>query len=350
LLHGENIYFVRTCRKRSSFCFYAYCIKSNRGELFYLTYIEVNKIGCEMTEIKNFSPRNSSEVLPLKITIICSAPDLASQNIKTHLLKLKEWELLELPENSGFLTALKSTDGKFRLVEIEELHVFQDGLDRKLESAGLPASVIIFASKHRSKEEINSLTVHCTGNPSEEARLGGRPKELAVSSPAAMKSILLGMKRLAEEKELKYAVTLEVTHHGPTELSAPSLYAEIGSTEKQWKDPDAGEVAAKAILAVSIDRVPVALGFGGGHYAMRQTGLLLETGISFGHNFPKHQLEFVDEALIRQAIEKSGADFAYFDRKSMKSEDRNRISEILDKLGLMVLKESEIREKYGHES
>ncbi len=285
-----------------------------------------------------------------KITIICSAPDLASQNIKKHLLSLREWKPLELPENSEFSAARKSSDGKFRLVEIEEIHVFQDGLDKKLETAGLPASLIIFASKHRGKEEVNSLTVHCTGNPSEEARLGGRPKELAVSSPPAMKSILKEMKRLAEEKGLKYDVTLEVTHHGPTELSVPSIYAEIGSTEKQWEDLEAGEVAAKAILAVSLEEVPVALGFGGGHYAMRQTGLLLETDISFGHNFPKYQLDFVDEALIRQAVEKSNADFAYFDRKSMKSEDRNRISAILEKLGLKVLKESEIREKYGHES
>ncbi|HIH73820.1 MAG TPA: D-aminoacyl-tRNA deacylase [Methanosarcina sp.] len=285
-----------------------------------------------------------------KITIICSAPDLASQNIKTHLLSLKEWKNLELPPESGFSAARESADGKFRLVDIEEIHVFQDGLDKKLEAAGLPASLIIFASKHRSKEEINSLTVHCTGNPSGEARLGGHPKELAVSSPAAMKSILKEMKRLVEEKGLKYDVTLEVTHHGPTELSVPSIYAEIGSTEIQWKDPEAGEIAAKAILGVSLKKVPVALGFGGGHYAMRQTGLLLETEISFGHNFPKYQLEFVDEALIRQAVEKSGAEFAYFDRKSMKSEDRNRISEILEKFGLRVLKESEIREKYGLES
>lgn len=301
---------------------------------------------------KSGIPENQKEISENtpKITIICSAPDLASQNIKTHLLNLREWEKLELPPESGFSEARESTDGKFRLMDIEEIHVFQDGLDRKLEAAGLPASIIIFASKHRSKEEINSLTVHCTGNPSGEARLGGHPKELAVSSPPAMKSILKEMKRLVEEKGLKYDVTLEVTHHGPTELSVPSIYAEIGSTETQWKDPEAGEVAAKSILAVSLEKVPSAVGFGGGHYAMRQTGLLLETRISFGHNFPKYQLEFVDEALIRKAIEKSGAEFAYFDRKSMKSEDRNRISEILGKLGLRVLKELEIREKYGLES
>lgn len=285
-----------------------------------------------------------------KITIICSAPDLASQNIKNHLLNLKDWNTLRLPEGSGISLARESADKKFRLVEIEEMHIFQDELDRKLEAAGIPASLIIFASKHRSKEEINSLTVHCTGNPSEEARLGGKPRSLAVSSPAAMKSILLEMKKLAQEKSLKYDVTLEVTHHGPTELSVPSMYAEIGSTETQWKDPEAGEVVAKAILAVSLEKVPAGLGFGGGHYAIRQTGLLFETGISFGHNFPKYQLEFADEALIRQAIEKSNADFAYFDRKSMKSEDRNRISEILEKLEIKILKESEIKEKYGYDN
>jgi len=308
-----------------------------------------------MKDIKNpNSPINSgnefTETPVPKITIICSAPDIASQNIKTYLLNLKDWSTFNLPENSGFSAAWESTDKKFRLVEIEEMHIFQDEIDKKLEAAGIPASLIIFASKHRSKEEINSLTVHCTGNPSEEARLGGKPRSLAVASPAAMKSIIMEMKRLAQEKELKYDVTLEVTHHGPTELSVPSLYAEIGSTENQWKDPTAGEVVAKAILAVSLEKVPAGLGFGGGHYAMRQTGLLFETRISFGHNFPKYQLEFVDEALIRQAIEKSNADFAYFDKKSMKSEDRNRISEILEKLEIKVLKESEIKEKYGHDN
>lgn len=286
---------------------------------------------------------------PPKITLICSASDPASQNIKEHVLSLLEWKILKLPEKSGFSAVHESADGRFRLVEIEEPHIFQDRIDKKLEAAGLFASLLIFASRHRSKEEINSLTVHCTGNPSGEARLGGRPKELAVSSPPAMKSILTGMKRLAIEKSLKYDVTLEVTHHGPTELLVPSIYAEIGSTEVQWKDREAGEVVAKAVLAVSLEKVPVALGFGGGHYATRQTGLLLETAISFGHNFPKYQLEFVDEALVRQAVEKSGAEFAYFDRKSTKSEDRKRITEILEKLGLPILKESEIRERYGKE-
>lgn len=279
-----------------------------------------------------------------KITILCSAPDLASQNIKKHLLAFREWEAREVPKGFEFTAVYESE--KFRLVEIEEMHIFQDGLDRKLEKAGFPAELVIFASKHKSKEEIKSLTVHPTGNVS-DARLGGNPGELAVPAPATMKSILLEMKRLAVEKGLDYDVTLEATHHGPTDLSIPSLYAEIGSTETEWQNELAGEIVAKAILAVSLEKVPVAVGFGGGHYATRQTGLVLETGITFGHNFPKYKLEELDEALISQALEKSGADFVYFDRKSMKSKDKNRISEIVEKLGYSVLKESEIREQYG---
>ena len=58
--------------------------------------------------------KNLPENLVPKITIICSAPDLASQNIKTHLLKLREWKSLELPENSGFLAARKSIGRKIQ--------------------------------------------------------------------------------------------------------------------------------------------------------------------------------------------------------------------------------------------
>jgi D-aminoacyl-tRNA deacylase len=47
-------------------------------------------------------------------------------------LNLKKWKNLELPLESGFSAARESTDGKFRLVDIEEIHVFQDGLDRNL--------------------------------------------------------------------------------------------------------------------------------------------------------------------------------------------------------------------------
>jgi len=92
---------------------------------------------------------------------------------------------------------------------------------------------------------------------------------------------------------------------------------------------------------------PVAVGFGGTHYAPRQTALILSTDITFGHIFPSHALDELDEIMISQAFLKSGADFAYFDRKSMKREQREKLSKIIEAIGFEVLKESDIREMDG---
>ncbi|MCK5660950.1 MAG: hypothetical protein KAH86_06280, partial [Methanosarcinales archaeon] len=48
-----------------------------------------------------------------------------------------------------------------------------------------------------------------------------------------------------------------------------------------------------------------------------------------------------------QAFEKSDADFAYFDRKSMRAKDRDRLEKIINELGYEVLRESDIREMDG---
>ncbi len=40
----------------------------------------------------------------------------------------------------------------YRLVEIKDPLIYQDGLDRRMLESGFPASLLIFASKHRSKD------------------------------------------------------------------------------------------------------------------------------------------------------------------------------------------------------
>ena len=109
-------------------------------------------------------------------TIIVSTGDAASINIRDRLFELASWKRAfegdyKVYETSGF-----------RLVEISEYHVFQDGLDEKLDSMGFKPEAIIFASKHRSKENRKTLTVHFTGNIA-EGKFGGRPRELAVPAP-----------------------------------------------------------------------------------------------------------------------------------------------------------------------
>ncbi|MBA1343595.1 MAG: D-aminoacyl-tRNA deacylase [ANME-2 cluster archaeon] len=291
-----------------------------------------------------------------KTTIVCSAPDLASMNIKENLLAMHDWE------RDGDVYE----SDRVRIVEVDKLHIFCDHIDSKLERRGLPTNLIIFASKHKSDSSKRLFSAHFTGNVS-DAKFGGNPRELAPAAPQLLRPVLHSMRDLAADTGAGYEVSMESTHHGPTALSVPSIYIEIGSTETEWVDSDAGRIVASAILdldqnldlnldsnsnrdpdgEVRTSGYPVAVGFGGGHYAHRQTKLIFETEITFGHNFPKYQLDDLDDGLIRDALLKSNADFAYFDRKSMNAAQRNRISAVIEDLGYEVLRERTIRERFG---
>jgi D-aminoacyl-tRNA deacylase len=276
-----------------------------------------------------------------KITILCSTVDKASQNIKNNLLKLIEWENIDI-KNVDWedLTAVHENE-KFRIIEIDKHHIYQDRIDRKIESHGFYTHLIIVASKHKSADERSLLTAHFTGNP-HRADFGGRERELSCPAPAALHSIIRNMKELSDDTD--YEVNMESTHHGPSNICIPMLYAEVGSGEMQWSDPVAGEIVARSILQMENRNMPVAIGFGGGHYASRQTKLILETNVTFGHNFSNHMLEHLDENIISQAFEKSNANFAYFDRRSMNTKTREDLTKIVNECGYTILKENEIRE------
>lgn len=272
------------------------------------------------------------------ITLICSTSDPASVNIAKRLKALRRWERVENPCFNMYRFR------RFTLVEIEGYHIYQDGLDSRLEECGVHSDALIFLSKHKSKDGRKIITVHPTGNVG-EARFGGRERELAPAAPLLMRSLLKSLHRLCEDED--YGVSLEATHHGPTGLHTPSLYVEIGSSEAEWVDDLPAQLIAEALLMMDVEDVPVAVGFGGGHYVPRQTKLVCEADVAFGHMFAKHHLELLDRDLIKQAFMKSNADFAYFDRKSMKAKMRGRLTEVIHSLGYEVLRESDIREMDG---
>ncbi|MDV0447672.1 hypothetical protein MsAg5_15830 [Methanosarcinaceae archaeon Ag5] len=327
------------------------------------------------------------------IAIICSLSDVASVNIKDNLLKAATWTVKELPSEDAMKEALslfpptepseetmpsaheflgtnlftgifelQASDVLFRLILLDGKHIFQDRLDLRLKHLNMPADQIIFASKHRSKSETKALTVHPTGNAGESA-LGGFPQSLSVPMPLEMKKMILAMADLNERLGLAFDVTMEVTHHGPTALSVPSMFAEIGSTENEWGIPLAGEIIAQSILSLSSDfgfdltrsdtylelvSDPVlAVGFGGGHYAERQTKDLFRTKLAFGHIFPKHQLDVLTETVVSDAFLKTGANIAFFDKKSMKGDDRRRLFEMISAMGYRVLSDKEAAAEFG---
>ena len=325
------------------------------------------------------------------ITLMCCLPDTASVNIKDRLLELEKWTRVETPpiqkmkeslerypiSSSELYAEEKELTNLFtesyervkngillRLILIDGRIIFQDYLDKRLDFLGLKTDLIVFLSKHKSQSETKALTVHPTGNYA-DADYGGHSYSVCTPASVEMKKLLLAMDRLNEETRLGYDVTFEVTHHGPTELDVPSLFIEIGSTEAEWADQKPGIVVAKAVLSLAdtddihaenermakeaklLQDQTVAVAFGGGHYGERQTVNVFRTRLAFGHMFPKYQLENITEELILKAFERTGAEIAFFDKKSMKGPDRRRITEILEKNNIPILNDRDAAAEYG---
>ncbi|WP_298670356.1 D-aminoacyl-tRNA deacylase [uncultured Methanofollis sp.] len=211
--------------------------------------------------------------------------------------------------------------------------IYAEGADRDL-----GADVLVFLSRHSSTHPTPALTVHVTGNYGDPV-FGGEARTLAPAAPAMMHAVLRGLARHAPPG---YRASYEATHHGPTTLSTPSLFVEIGSTETEWNDPAAADAAARAVLeAVPGDVIPL-LGFGGTHYAVRQTEIALSSQGAFGHIAPSREVPALDRDLVAAMARQTGSVAAYLDRKALAKTDTDRLQEILAGLGLPVLSEGEI--------
>jgi D-aminoacyl-tRNA deacylase len=259
----------------------------------------------------------------MRIAFVNSRQDKAGQNIRHHLEQL-------LGDPAG---TWQRPDYTYTFHDTEERLINAAGID-----AGLDADLIIFISRHASTRPMPVLTVHVTGNYL-AAELGGTAKTLTPTSPAMMQAVLRSLARHCPEG---YQVAYEVTHHGPTGLSLPSFFVEIGSTEREWTDPVAGRAVAESILsAVPINAVPL-IGFGGTHYAVRETDVALTSRGAFGHIAHTREVPSMTPQMVREMQRMSGAVAAYIDRKALNREDLNRLITMLDELAIPLLSGSEI--------
>lgn len=273
--------------------------------------------------------------------LVYSLKDLAGINIKDRILEEVKYKKLG-----------KIHDNLF--IEIEEPKAYLIGLPEDIVYINyvhdiIPqASFFIYLSRHRSEKNIKSLTIHYPGNPGDEALYGGRPRELAYTYPSLTREMLKNLHKLASSENLieEFDVVLEVTHHGPTEVSKPVAFIEIGSSEEEWRYVKAGRVIALTVLETlkkleknAMPHITPALGFGGGHYAHKHTKLALNESIGYGHIFAKYSIEYVDEELITQALQKTIEEYkiAVIEKKSIKGAKRRYIKEICKSKGLDIL-------------
>lgn len=258
--------------------------------------------------------------MALRPLVVISRENPASRNIKSALLSIEQPQEKE----GGFWSARDFDIAEYSgsIIEIVPKH---------------DAEYYIFASTHKSSSNSPALTVHTPGNWG-DAGMGGAARTLNHSLPWQMKAAAQKMLELSGELPL-WQVSMEVDHHGPA-LARPVMFAEIGSTEKEWEDAVAGRIAAEAILAsVRNNReFPVRIGFGGTHYAPKFAPKILKGNESFGHIISGYSLERAeaDFEMVRQAFEKNAQkpSVAEIDWKGLKGAARSRLVSVLDDCGI----------------
>ncbi len=238
------------------------------------------------------------------------------------------------------------------LYRCEELDVYVIGMDvdvvymDDLEKFSSVVDTFVVLSRHSSASRIPILSVHTPGNPGPEARYGGKPWELAFSNPVLGWLILRELARLRDEEKLEDVdVVYEATHHGPTSISKPVTFAEIGSSEDRWNDPRMHRVLATAVLE-AIRRYLAGgetcietVGFGGPHYEKIFTSRALKYGECYGHIIAKYVLNDLDgaglERVARLAIERT-LNARKVVLEKLRSDARKVIRKVAEELGLEV--------------
>lgn len=268
----------------------------------------------------------------MKISIIVSKRDLAGTNIAEILIDKHMFR-----ETNEFFDGYRIYGkNEFELVFGEKDVLYLDYVSRE-------ADVYVFASRHKSESGYPCLTVHPTGNFTDDVSHGGRPRELCLTNSLLMKAALIQLKRLVNERNLNYMVSYEVTHHGPTNLDRPLFFVEVGSTKENWMDLNACECVADAIMHLTKPfnvKSESCIGFGGPHYAPTFTKNVLSTEIAVGHICPKYSADNLNHEMIHQMMEKTipKPTKALIDWKGLKGSQRRFIIEALNELNLEVTK------------
>lgn len=219
--------------------------------------------------------------------ILFTSHNIASANIARALIQENGFE----PAGEG-----EWTRGEARLIDTRAPSVLEVPAD-------LDTDYAIVLSTHRSRIQEKIMTAHFPGNWS-AADMGGEPRTLNTAHASRLKTLLLGIKKEADG--IGWKTSLEADHHGPTGKT-PLIFAEIGSTEEEWKDWRAAQGMARAIAASigRVERYESFFGIGGGHYPKTFNRMVLDGPLAIGHIAPKYVIDAMDEEMFRQGVERN---------------------------------------------
>jgi len=269
------------------------------------------------------------------ILIVASTEDVAGMNIAQQIIDHHGFEKIEEVFHQKPVYSKRVQNREVKLVFVNE-----EIVNTQFITKFFSPQLLVFVSKHRSVSELPTLSVHTPGNLG-EAELGGIPKRVSISPASAMRDALLEMATAKEEMGLKYEVSYECTHHGPS-LDVPTMFVELGSSLKQWRDQRAAEAVARAAMAAvsKESRYTAVLGVGGPHYNAKFTRIALSTPTAFGHIIPKYAVSRVDIEMVRQCVERTveSVESVVLDWKGIKGADKDGLMAILGEVGVQIEK------------
>jgi len=273
----------------------------------------------------------------IKRLLVCSEADIPSVNMKSQLLKKRDWEDIGNNGKDSFII-----NGEAIVMTTPDLHIHVEDIDERLADAGLAVDEAIFMSRHSATSGEAALTVHPIGNYHEN-KFGGRERTLVRSNPALMTDALRKIVKYNDLDDFK--ICFEVTHHGPW-LDKPTFFIEIGSDERNWGNERAADILSDVLLDMEPNDYDTAVGVGGGHYAPRFTEVALSFKINFGHMLPNYHLEGnSDEDIIRMVKDACAASetrLVYLHRKSLKGAEEKRVSELIRSAGFELITSSDL--------
>jgi D-aminoacyl-tRNA deacylase len=220
--------------------------------------------------------------------------------------------------------------------------------DLNLQQSHIDPNMIIIASRHSSKTARPAFLVHTTGNWGLDTSFGGDPRSLSLTSALLHKAGFLSLSKVAVENKVKeFSVDIEVTHHGPTSLTKPLIFMELGSSNKHWINKEGGMVVSKSIINTISEYLKLkdmnrscALGFGGTHYGPNFSRLILNTQVAMSFICPKYHVKDLDFKMVNMMIKNTYEKIDYFiiDWKGTNSEEKNHLMMLLAQFDIPIKK------------
>jgi D-aminoacyl-tRNA deacylase len=201
--------------------------------------------------------------------------------------------------------------------------------------------LVVFLSRHEMRNPRPLITFHTPGNWG-DAELGGKPGLVAISEPRVLTNLFREAYRRIGELN-GYSASLEATHHGPF-IDKPAIFAEIGSTEAEWRDQRAHDFLVSLIYDLINDTGrfindgrDVAVSIGDLHYSTLMEHII-NGEYDVGHMVPKYIKP--TREIVRMAVDRNSVKprLGIIHWKSMDRESRVMVEDELVKLGLTVVR------------